>query len=253
MSESVQRGAEIRLDGAEPLWIQAAGVIRQRISSGALPPGSRLAPERDLCQDMNISRVTLRKALNHLVTEGLLQPSHGRGWYVADSAVRKEWPNSLESFSETAARMGLSSLSDVIRAEEAFATLDQAEELGIAPGTKIFHLERVRRLGGVPIALDVTRIASALVPDFAKHDFTTASLYEKLAEAGVEPVRADSTIESSEADPYTADYLELAVGKPLLVMHQVAVDAADRPLFATTIKYVGDRYRLRTSFTRPGR
>jgi GntR family transcriptional regulator len=250
MTEVTTGSGMIRGDYPEPLWIQATNLIRSEIEQGILKAGSRLPPERELCLELKISRVTLRKALNQLVDEGFLRASHGRGWYVARPAVQKDWPNSLESFSETAARMGLSSHSVVLMADEMPATLDEAEELSIAPGTKLFRLERVRLLGGVPIALDITRVASALVPDFGTRDFSTESLYESLAESGVEPVRADSTIEASESDAYTASHLELEVGKPVLVMHQIAVDADERPLFVSVIRYAGDRYRLRTSFVR---
>jgi GntR family transcriptional regulator len=234
----------------EPLWIQAVNVIRGEIDKGVLLPGSRLAPERELCRQLGISRVTLRKALGHLVEAGLLSASHGRGWYVAQALPKKEWPNSLESFSETAARMGLTPHSTVLRAQSTPASIDEAEQLAIAPGTALFRLERVRFLGGVPIALDLTCIALTLVPGIEDVDFRTASLYSTLAEAGVEPVRADSTIEATKADDRAAGHLDVAPGDPLLVMRQVAVGAEREPLFVSTIQYAGDRYRLRTSFAR---
>jgi GntR family transcriptional regulator len=234
----------------EPLWIQAVQVIRAEIDAGVLRPGSRLAPERELCDRLGISRVTLRKALNHLVEEGLLSPSHGRGWYVAQAAQKKEWPNNLESFSETAARMGLTSHSEVLTAEPSPASIDEAEQLAVAPGIPLFRLERVRFLGGVAIALDLTRIPLALVPGIEGTDFSTRSLYSTLSAAGVEPVRADSTIEAVKADARVAEHLGVEPGDPLLVMRQLASGADREPLFLSTIQYAGERYRLRTTFAR---
>ncbi|CAN5245439.1 GntR family transcriptional regulator [soil metagenome] len=240
----------IRSDYPEPLWIQAANLITSQIESGALAPGTRLPPERELCQQLNISRVTLRKALNQLVQDGLLNASHGRGWYVASAGASKEWPNSLESFTETAARMGLTSSSTVLTSSTRHATIDEAEEFSIAPGTRLFALDRVRHLGEVPIAIDYTRIPADLVPDFETIDFRVASLYDVLLRAGLAPTRADATIEAREADEYAARHLDIEVGKPLLVMNQLVVDAADKPLFASKIQYSGERYRLRTFFAR---
>jgi GntR family transcriptional regulator len=240
----------IHPDNPAPLWQQAEEAIRDQIQRGVLQPGMRLAPERVLCQQLGISRVTLRKALGGLIEDGVLTSSHGRGWFVAQTVTpRKEWPNELESFSETAARMNLDAGSVVLRAEHGRATLDEAEELGIAPGAEVQHLDRIRLLGGVPIAVDHTVVAGAL-PGLDDVDFTTASLFAVLAGAGLEPVRADSTIEARAADTTAATHLGLAVDAPVLVMRQVAVDAEDRPLFASTITYAGDRYRLRTSFAR---
>jgi GntR family transcriptional regulator len=240
----------IRSDYPEPLWIQAVDVIRREVENGNLPHGSRLPPERELCLQLNISRATLRKALTALVEAEFLRPSHGRGWYIGRPAVRKEWPSSLESFTETAARMGLTAESLVLRCEFCPANLDEAEQLGIAPGAPLFQLVRVRLLGGIPVALDSTSIPGALVGDIARHDFRVDSLYGALASAGLEPARADSTIEAQEADDAIAAHLGVNRGTPMLILRQLAVDHDGRPLFSSTVNYAGERYRLRTSFAR---
>ena len=238
-----------RIDSADPLWIQAVDHITREIAEGRLAAGSRLPPERELCADLNISRVTLRKALLRLVDDGVLRSSHGRGWFVA-VGQQKDWPNSLESFSETAARMGLVASSRILRAEIAPATIDEAEELAIAPGAPLFHLERVRMLNQVPIALDDSRVPEALVPGFDALDFAHASLYESLSRAGLDLLRAESTIEAKSADQHLATHLAVELGTPVLVLYQVVVDGADRPIFSSRIRYAGDRYRLRTFFSR---
>lgn len=255
MNDSREVAGAILPGYPEPLWIQAVELVRGEIEKGILRPGMRLAPERELCQQLGISRVTLRKALSHLVDEGVLNASHGRGWYVSQTvpgkdAPRKEWPNSLESFSETAARMGLRPHSTVLKAEAIPATIDEAERLNIAPGTPLFWLERVRLLNTVPIAVDLTKVPMGLAPGIDRIDFSDHSLYTALAEAGVEPARADSTIEATRADERTAEHLDMPPGDPLLVMHQLAVGGNQEPLFVSTIRYAGERYRLRTSFAR---
>lgn len=235
---------------ASPLWAQAAAYVQAEIADGRLEPGMRLPPERELCARLDVSRVTLRKALGKLVADGVLESSHGRGWFVARSGARKDWPNSLESFSETARRMGLVASSRILRWEIAPATIDEGEELGIAPGTPVFHLERVRLLDDVPIAIDDSRVPTDLVPGLDDVDFSRASLYDELTKAGLDPGRAESTIEAREADEFVSANLSIPVGKPVLMMRQVVVDATDRPMFSSRILYAGDRYRLRTAFAR---
>jgi DNA-binding GntR family transcriptional regulator len=252
MLTALESMGRIRPDYPEPLWIQAVNLITAEIASGVLKPGMRLPPERELCQQLNISRVTLRKALTSLVDEGVLNASHGRGWYVAARASNKAWPNSLESFTEAANRMGLTPTSKVLRAEVAPANLDEADELSIAPGTPLFHLERIRFLNGVPIAVDRNALPADSVPDFPERDFSEESLFTALSEVGLEFLRADSTIEAREADADLAEHLDLATGKPVLAMHQLVFDRADKPIFASTIRYSGDRYRMRTFFARSG-
>jgi len=250
MSKSREIAGGVMPGYPEPLWVQAANLIRGEIDAGVLERGARLTPERELCEQLGISRVTLRRALRQLVEEGVLSASHGRGWYITRAASKKEWPNRLESFSETAARMGLRTHSTIVRAESSAANFDEAEQFSIAPGTALFRLERVRFLEGVPTALDLTRIPLGLVPDIAEVDFAARSLYATLSAAGIEPTRADSTIEAGKADERTARLLRIEVGDPLLIMWQLALSAQREPLFISTIQYVGERYRLRTSFTR---
>ncbi|MCA0251241.1 MAG: GntR family transcriptional regulator [Actinobacteria bacterium] len=240
----------IRADYPEPLWLQAVNLLMAEIQEGRLTEGSRLPPERELCAQLNISRVTLRKALNHLVEQRVLSPSHGRGWYVALAEPVKEWPHHLESFSETAARMGLQATSVVVRAESDTASIDEAESLVIAPGRPVFRIDRIRMLDGVPIALDRSIVPLSLLSEPAEVDFTEDSLYRQLQLTGHGPERADSIVEAGAADESTAALLGIEAGRPLLVMHQTAYGSDGRPVSMSTIAYVGDRYRLRTAFTR---
>lgn len=249
MSNGAEPLAMLDQDSPDPLWRQAADLILHQISTGKIANGGRLPAERDLLAQLSISRVTLRRALQSLVEDGVLKPSHGRGWYVS-AEVPKEFPNTLESFSETAARLGLVPSSDVLRASEAPATLDEAEELAIAPGAPLFHLERIRRLDGVPVAVDTSFFAATLKPDLTGVDFRTASLFELLLGNGVDLARGETTIEAQAADAALAQHLGVEPKTPILVMRQSIVDSGGRPLLSSTVRYVGDRYRLRTSFSR---
>ena len=237
-------------DDPDPLWVQAANIIRAQVVDGALPAGRRLPAERELCLQLGVSRVTLRKALQQLVEEGVLRSSHGRGWYVAAQQSAPEWPNTLESFTATARRKGLEPTSRVLTAVVRAASLDEAEEFGVVAGTDIFHLVRVRLLDGVPIGVDDSRVPLSLAAGLDEVDFRSASLLEELAARGVVPVQADSMIEARGSSAEHAVPLELTVGDPVLVMRQTLEDQSGRPVLITTIYYRGDRYRLHTTFAR---
>jgi GntR family transcriptional regulator len=241
--------AALAVEYPEPLWEQAKAALQAHISSGELKSGARLPPERELCGLLGISRVTLRRALTALVEEGALRSAHGRGWYVA-AAERKEWPNTLESFSETARRMGLTPTSRVLRRTAAAATLDEAEAFQIAPGTVLHRIDRVRMLDGVPIAVDESLVPADVAAGFDTVDFTVCSLYETIADLGFQPAQADTTIEARSADAALAAHLDIAPGTPVLEMREIVRDPAGRPLLSSVIRYAGDRYRLRTSFLR---
>lgn len=233
----------------EPLWERAKAALRARILGGEVRPGSRLPPERELCQLLGISRVTLRKALTALVEEGVLRPAHGRGWYVL-RPERSDWPNTLESFSETARRMGLAATSRVLRRELGTASYDEAEAFQIAPGTPLYRIDRVRMLDDVPIAVDQSLVPADIAAGFDDIDFTTRSLYDVISQQGFALAQADTTIEARPAGSDLAGHLDIAAGTPVLEMRQIVRDPAQRPLLSSTIRYAGDRYRLRTSFAR---
>ncbi|MEV7417653.1 GntR family transcriptional regulator [Streptomyces sp. NPDC089919] len=235
--------------GPEPLWVQAADRIREEIARRGLVAGAKLPPERELCTRLAVSRVTLRRALAHLVERGLVTASHGRGWFVAapaPTAPAREWPKDLESFTATARRKHMRAGSLVLRNTVESASLDDAERLGVVPGTPLIRLERVRTLNDVRIALDRTLLVAELAPDLTGVDFTTASLYEQLARWGIVPRRAEATIEARSAGPALAGHLGIAAGSPVLVLDQT-VFADDRAVLLSTVEYSGDRYRLRTT------
>jgi DNA-binding GntR family transcriptional regulator len=203
-----------------------------------------------LCERLGISRVTLRKALTELVSSGLVNPSHGRGWFVTKPAATGDWPNALESFSETAHRKGLRASSIVLKAVVAPADLDQSDRLKVAAGTPLFTLDRIRLMDDIPIAVDHSVLPVALAPNLPEVDFGVSSLYEELARAGIALERAETSIESREADADVARQLGITLGKPTLVLDQVVYDHTDRPILSSSVHYSGERYRLRTTFTR---
>ncbi|MDJ0379917.1 GntR family transcriptional regulator [Streptomyces sp. G-G2] len=236
--------------GADPLWSRAADRIREEIACRGLSAGSKLPPERELCTRLDISRVTLRRALAHLVEQDLVTSSHGRGWFVAapaPPAPAREWPKDLESFTATARRKHMRPSSDVLRHDTVTASLDDADRLDVPAGTPLIRLERVRLLNDVRIALDRTLLVADLAPELARTDFRDASLFEELRRWGVEPERAEATIEARSADAVLAGHLGIAEGAPVLVLDQTVYARDQRPLLLSTVEYSGDRYRLRTT------
>ena len=248
MPDAAEPVRTVRRDsGPEPLWEQAAAVILQDIGLRGLSTGDRLPPERELCATLGISRITLRKALAHLVERGVVTASHGRGWFLAAPGASRDWPNDLESFTATARRKQLRPGSLVLRQEVCPALLDQAERLAVPAGTPVFHLDRVRLLNEVRIAVDRTLLPADLASGLDQVDFTSASLFAELRERGVEPDHSEATIEARNADETLAGHLGIAPGGPVLVLDQAIYSREQRPLLLSTIEYSGERYRLRTT------
>jgi GntR family transcriptional regulator len=115
----------------------------------------------------------------------------------------------------------------------------------------VFELVRVRRLNGLPIALNRSRISHARVPGIEDVDFSSASLYAALEERwGIVPTRVDYAIEAIGATDREAQLLDLDEGGPLLVARETMYDQQGAPTDLAEIAYRGDRYRFQTTLMR---
>ena len=134
----------------------------------------------------------------------------------------------------------------------AWPRLDDADSelFGIAPGAPVLLLHRLRRLDGLPVSLDRTRVPRDALPDLGTLDFRRDSLYAALERAGRGPARADYTVEAVPADPVQSRLLEVGVGTPLLRASTVSRDATGRVVEAGEMLYRGDRYRFRARLVR---
>ena len=121
------------LAGTQPLHDRVREAIAAQITSGAIPPGTRLQSERDLADRMGVSRVTVRRALDALAGDGLVRAARGSGRFVSLPAL-VEPSNVLLSFTELGAERGLQATSRVLRSRVRPATLAEAEVLTVAPG-----------------------------------------------------------------------------------------------------------------------
>ena len=236
------------VSGEAPLYRRVKETLAAQIHEGTLPPGAQLPSERNLCERFGVSRVTARRALTALVEEGLVVSSPGRGWYVSDGPL-SEPPNMLLSFTAMARARGFEPSASVLRAEIRPATLDEAENLQVAPGGDVLDLERVRLLDGLPVAVHRSLVPVSICPAVATTDFATESLYEVLARDGRVATAAECTVEATAAETSIAASLGLGPGEPVLVSTQVTRDRDGRPLEFSTIVYRGDRYRFRTTLT----
>jgi GntR family transcriptional regulator len=207
-----------------------------RIASGALLPGPRLPPERELAEVHGVSRMTVRQALGALADRGLIERGVGRGTFVADPRVDHDLSR-VAGFSDALRRQGL----------EPGARVRSVRLVGDARAPLRGAAWRIRRLrtgDGVPLALEDSWVPADLVPDLDRHDLT-GSLYALLRAAyGLEPERATEALEPAVAGETEARLLRIPVGSPLMVVERVAYAAGDRPLEVARDVFRGDRARF---------
>lgn len=232
----------------QPLYHRVYRALAKEIESGELQPGDRLPSERWLCDELGVSRATVRRAIEELVADGFVE-ARGRGSFVTGEALI-EPPNTLMSLSELGRSRGLEASARVLQRTTRPATIDEAEAFGIAPGAELLDLERLRMLDGVPISVDVNVVPLRALPDADALDFTTDSLYDALERAGRPLARADYELEARGADEREAELLGLAPGAPVLFATTVAIDEGGRVLDLGRTVYRADRYRFQATLMR---
>ena len=233
---------------SQPLYHRVYREIAKGIESGILHPGDRLPSERSLCEQLGVSRATVRRAVEELTADGLVE-ARGRGSFVRDDAVM-EPPNTLMSLNEVARSRGLDPTSLVLRAEVRAATIDEADAFAIAPGADLFELERLRMLDGLPISVDINRVPLRILPGAPEIEWATASLYEALEAAGSPPARADYELEARPAGARQAELLGLAPDAPVLYATTVAIGDDGRVVDLGRTVYRADRYRFQATLMR---
>jgi len=240
-TSAVRRGADL------PLWEQVARSLAGELEQGNPGRGERLPSEAVLCTRFGVSRVTLRQALSRLERDVLVYPQAGRGWFVGSPAAVvavSEDPGALQSFTEMARSRGLTPDSTVLHFRLRPADWIEAGELGVAPGAELLSLRRLRRLNGIPVAVDHSLVPAALLPGSSAEEFRDGSLFAALECNGFRPCRADYEVQAVSADAELADLLGVATGAPLLAAGQTCTDTHGRRVERGHITYRGDRYRF---------
>ena len=170
---------------ALPLYQQLQRALRQAIETRHIGPDDALPPERDIAEDFHISRITVRKAIDGLVSEGLLVRRQGAGTFVC-SRVEKNF-SKLTSFSEDMQARGRAPRSVWLRKSEGSVTPEEALTLRSSPGTPVFRFHRIRFADDAPMSIEYATVLASCLPSL---DAVESSLYEALERSGNRPVRA---------------------------------------------------------------
>jgi len=226
-----------------PLYYQLKTVIDERIDSGEWPPDTQVPSERELCEQFDISRITVRQALAELVSDGRLLRSHGRGTFVAHSQVKKSLLP-LMGFSEEIRSRGQEPGARIIEFEETATPppgVVHALQLGV--GQKVVRLKRLRTANGRPMAVETVHLPSAIVPDILAENLENRSLYELLERRyKVTPVRASQQWQAVACPSSDARLLDVKKGSPVFYIQRTTFRRGERPFEHLESFFRGDKY-----------
>lgn len=228
------------LPSGGPLYLQLKRWIEDAVARGVIKPGDALPSERDLALKVDVSRVTVRKAVQHLVRDGLLVQRHGSGTFVAPRAHRVEQSLSqLTSFAEDMARRGMAVRSEWLDRGIYEPSPEETVILGLSSGERVARVARLRISGDIPLAIERAALSSAILPD---PDRIGTSLYAHLDRSGNRPVRAIQRIRAANLGPEDAELLEVPVGAASLNIERTSYLGSGRVIEYTRSIYRGDTY-----------
>lgn len=206
--------------------------------------GSMLPPERELAAELNVARMTVRRAMDDLVTAGLVKREQGRGTFVIRPKVAKQM--AMTSFTDGMRERGLTPGSDVLSFRRIRATAVQARALRIPAGEAVFRFTRLRSADGEPVGLETTWVAASQVPGLERADLR-GSWYELLDERyDVQVQTGTSIVEVGYASERDARLLACEPGAALLRIETTSYGANGRIVDFGVDLFRGDRYSLVT-------
>jgi GntR family transcriptional regulator, N-acetylglucosamine utilization regulator len=213
-----------------------------------LRPHEQLPTERDLSEELGVSRLTVRRALQQMSEEGRVYRVQGAGTFVAEPSIRKG--DVLTSFSEDMRARGLTPSARLLEASETVAGAQLAWRLEVSPGEPLIHLVRLRLADDTPMCLERVDVVKRLAPDLLEQ-LSDASLYELLAERyRVVVTRADQSVTATVLDPEDAGHLEVPPLSPALLVERVTHDQQGRRVEFARSLYRGDRYAFEITLRR---
>lgn len=241
VEKSLKRIEEFRADDADPtpLYLQLANALRKLIDKGIMNEGDALPSERRITEQTSLSRVTVRKALDLLVKEGLLRQRRGSGTFVAAGLPKIEQPlTRLSSFTEDMLNRGRSPSVKWVEKKLTYPTPEEVMLFGLSPGDKVLHLHRLRSGDGIPLVVEFATVPAHFL---ASPDLVAHSLYEALAKVNAMPVRATQRLKARALPAREAELLGTSAGEPALY-----IERASRLGDGTLVEFTRSYYRSDT-------
>lgn len=226
-----------------PVYQQIERQIEQAIIGGAARPGEKLPPERELAEQLGVSRMTVRQAFDGLARRDLVERGVGRGTFVAARKVELDHSR-VVGFTEQMERAGLEPSAVVLMREVIEPPADVAAELQLAQGEAALHVRRLRSGGDVPMRIEDFWLPLAVFPGIDAADLS-GSIYTLMRERyGRAPIRAVERLEPVHAPAPDARLLEIAPRAPVMLVERVAYDADGTPVEFARDRHRGDRARF---------
>jgi GntR family transcriptional regulator len=227
-----------------PLYQQIYELLRGKIVAGEWHPGDTLPSEAELTEQYQVSRATVRQALEELVSDGLIYRQQGRGTFVAPPTVEQGLVR-IVSFTDDMRQRGLEPGTKLISAELMTATETLARRLELEPGDALARIERLRLADGEPMSVEISFLVHRYCPGILAQDYTRNSLRRMLeTRYAIRITSARQTIHAVNATEEMAAVLDIPPQTALLYIERLSYSENGVPVEFLRLYHRGDRYTL---------
>lgn len=209
---------------------KVAGIIRERILSGEYPENTLIPNQTDFVEEFNVSRMTVNKAINMLMMEGLVYSQRGVGTYVLRNSSFKRSPTLANDYTGlTKGLKGRKIESRALLFKVDFPSEKIQEKLKIDGHIPVYEILRLRFVDDDPFVIEHTFMPTDLVPNLTT-EIIEQSIYTYLDELGIEFAGAHRSIQADKPSELDQKYLECAPDDPVLEVEQVVYLKNSRPI-----------------------
>lgn len=226
-----------------PLYFQLMDLIIDRIKIGELKPQDRLQSERELCETYNVSRATVRQALNELIKDGYVYTEHGKGTYVSEQRIKQELLK-FYSFSEEMRKINKVPTSNVLDFEVVNPDINVARTMGIKENDEVYKVLRLRLADDEPMMVETTYLPCSVFQNLTKDMLTEKSMYEVLTKKyGVKFTRAEECFMAAALNPFEAKLLGVKEKQPSMTIERLTYENTRVVEYTKSIAR-GDRFKF---------
>lgn len=233
-----------------PLYLQLYKMLKEKVQSGAWPENEAIPPEKDLMEQFEVGRETVRRAVLRLVNEGYLYRRRGKGTFVCRQRPQ-DGMEQLVSFSSEMVARGYKPGAIVLEHDTRRAPEEVRSELHISKDTPLLYFKRLRTADELPVAVETSYLLLDVI-DPIDPQRLSGSFYQYLVyDMGLRPGRVVQEISSALADEETAALLGIKTGHPVLQLLRLMYTVDGRPFFYMIFQYRGDVYSIKTNMDLP--
>ncbi|PYG85915.1 GntR family transcriptional regulator [Ruminiclostridium sufflavum DSM 19573] len=233
-------------DSLTPLYQQMMAEIKSKIEDGEYAYNEKIPSEEKLGKEYSVSRITVRRAIDELCTEGYLIKKQGKGTFVDKKKMHRklEKTSDVLSFSEACRAVGMIPGARVIKRSVCIVHADERKFFGVPEDTPILYIQRVLSADGTPIQIENNYYPYTKFKFLMEEPLENGSLFALLREKyGINVCNTSKTLlEVVRAKGEKAELLDVLTGEPLFYQNCYFIDENEEPLFIGRQYIAGNRY-----------